>query len=100
MPPRHTRAVETLQLSHGGRRMCVHTPTGDLGSFQKSGKWPGLRTVVRVVRTTHRTGTREEPSPETLCRLSGLAADAALHAGQISIVALVSHAPPPPRRFR
>jgi predicted transposase YbfD/YdcC len=36
--------------------------------------------VVRIVRTTHRTGTREELSKETHYYLSSLADDAAHHA--------------------
>jgi predicted transposase YbfD/YdcC len=51
--------------------------------FHKSWKWHGLRTVVRVVRTTHRTGAREALSRETHYYLSSLAGDAAHHADLI-----------------
>ena len=39
--------------------------------------------MVRVVRTTHRVGTREELSRETHYYLSSLAADAERHAGLV-----------------
>lgn len=81
-PPAH-QSVETVELSHGRFEKRVCTVTSDLDWFHKSWKWHGLRTVVRVVRTTHRTGTREELSRETHYYLSSLGEDAAHHADLI-----------------
>jgi predicted transposase YbfD/YdcC len=77
------QSIETVELSHGRFEKRVCTVTSDLGWFHKSWKWHGLRTVVRVVRTTHRTGMREELSKETHYYLSSLAEDADHHAGLI-----------------
>jgi predicted transposase YbfD/YdcC len=71
------QGVETVELSHGRFEKRVCTITSDLEWFHKSWKWHGLQTVVRIVRTTHRTGTREELSKETHYYLSSLADDAA-----------------------
>lgn len=81
--PAAHQSVETVELSHGRFERRVCTVTSELGWFHKSWKWPGLRTVVRVVRTTHRTGTREALSEETHYYLSSLARDAAHHAGLV-----------------
>lgn len=78
--PAAHQSVESVELSHGRFEKRVCTVTGDLGWFHKSWKWHGLRTVVRVVRTTYRTGTREALSQETHYYLSSLEADAARHA--------------------
>jgi len=78
--PAAHQSVETVELSHGRFENRVCTITSDLDWFHKSWKWHGLRSVVRIVRTTHRTGTREALSKETHYYLSSLASDAAHHA--------------------
>lgn len=75
--PEAHRKVETVELSHGRFEQRTYTATEDLAWFHKSWKWEGLCTVVRVVRTTHRIGAREELSRETHYYLSSLGADAA-----------------------
>jgi predicted transposase YbfD/YdcC len=81
--PAAHQSTETVELSHGRFEKRVCTVTSDLGWFHKSWKWHGLHTVVRVVRTTHRTGKREALSKETHYYLSSLAEDAAHHAGLV-----------------
>lgn len=71
---------ETVELSHGRFEQRTCTVTQDLAWFHKSWRWLGLRTVVRVVRTTYRVGTREELSRETHYYLSSLTSDAGCHA--------------------
>ena len=78
--PEAHRKVETVELSHGRFEQRTYTATEDLAWFHKSWKWEGLCTVVRVVRTTHRIGVREELTRETHYYLSSLGADAARHA--------------------
>ena len=75
--------TETVEFSHGRFEKRVCTVAGDLGWSHKSWKWPGLRPVVRVVRTTHRTGAREALSEQAHYYLSSLSGDAAHHAGLI-----------------
>ena len=82
-PPAAHQVAETVELSHGRFEKRVCTVTSDLGWFHKSWKWHGLRTVVRIVRTTHRTGKRVELSRETHYYLSSLEGDAAHHANLI-----------------
>lgn len=81
--PTSHQTEETMELSHGRFEQRTYTVTDDLEWFHKSWKWLGLRTVVRVVRTTHRIGTREELSRETHYYLSSLAPDAGRHAGLV-----------------
>lgn len=83
LAPAAHQTVETIELSHGRFEQRVYTVTDDLEWFHKSWKWLGLRTVVRVVRTTHRVGTREKLSQETHYYLSSLAPDAGHHAGLV-----------------
>lgn len=82
-PPAAHQKVETVELSHGRFEQRVYTVTEDLEWFHKSWKWAGLRSVVRVERTTHRNAEREELSMETHYYLSTLGADAARHAGLV-----------------
>lgn len=82
-PPAAHQKVETVELSHGRFEQRVYTVTEDLEWFHKSWKWAGLRSVVRVERTTHRNAEREELSVDTHYYLSTLGADAARHAGLV-----------------
>lgn len=58
LPPSHEKNL-SVEFSHGryADRECV--VTGELDWFLKSWKWEGLRSVVRVIRRTHRGGKRE-----------------------------------------
>jgi predicted transposase YbfD/YdcC len=69
LPATH-QSTTTLELSHGRCERRVCTVTEDLLWFHKSWKWLGLRSVLRVRRTTHRGGVREALSEETHYYLS------------------------------
>lgn len=79
-PPSALQSTETVELSHGRFERRVCTVVQDLRWFHKSWKWAGLRSVVRVVRMTHRGGAREAPSEETHYYLSSLAVGPGSHA--------------------
>ena len=83
--PETPQSNTTIELSHGRFEQRICTVTDDLAWFHKSWKWAGLRSVLRVQRTTHRGGTREALSEETHYYLSSLPADAA------RLAALVRH---------
>jgi len=76
-------SVETVEFSHGRFEKRVCTVINDLSWFHKKWKWHGLRSLVRIVRTTHRAEKREEPSQETHYYLSSLTCDAAAHAALV-----------------
>ena len=84
LPATHHSAA-TIELSHGRFERRVCTVTDDLGWFHKSWKWLGLRSVLRVRRTTHRGGTRAALSEETHYYL------ASLPASVTRLAALVRH---------
>lgn len=84
VPPTH-QSIATVELSHGRFEQRVCTVTDALAWFHKSWKWVGLRSVLRVQRTTHRGGTREALSAETCYYLSSLPAEAS------RLAALVRH---------
>jgi predicted transposase YbfD/YdcC len=75
VPATHQSAT-TMELSHGRFEWRVCTVTEDLAWFHKSWKWLGLRSVLRVRRTTHRGSVREALSEETHYYLSSLPAHA------------------------
>ena len=62
--PALAAVAETVELSHGRFEQRVCTVISDLKWFDKSWKWEGLRSVVRIERTSHRVGTRDELSRE------------------------------------
>jgi len=72
--------AETVELSHGRfeRRIC--TVIGSLEWFDKSWKWAGLNSVIKVERTTLRIGTHETLKTETHYYLSSLKSGAKEHA--------------------
>lgn len=82
--PLQTESIlEHVALSHGRFEKRICTVIGDLSWFDKSWKWEGLRSVVRIERITHRVGTRDELSHETHYYLSSLEPDVTRHAGLI-----------------
>ena len=78
---------QSVILSHGRFEQRLCTVLSDLDFFHKSWKWAGLRSIVRLIRTTHRGGKggnkSGEPSVETHYYLSSLAPDADLLAARI-----------------
>jgi predicted transposase YbfD/YdcC len=72
--------AETVELSHGRFEQRTCTVIGDLEWFDKSWKWPGLKSVIKVERTTLRTGKSEILKRETHYYLSSLGCGAEEHA--------------------
>ena len=74
-------------LSHGRYEQRLCTVLGNLDFFHKSWKWPGLQSVIRIIRTTHRGGKggnqSGEPTVETHYYLSSLPPDAEVLATRI-----------------
>lgn len=77
----------SVNLSHGRYEQRLCTALGNLDFFHKSWKWAGLKSVIRVIRTTHRggkIGTKSgEPTMETHYYLSSLAPDPAILSAHI-----------------
>ena len=67
---------QSAAFSHGRYEQRICTALEDLSFFDKSWKWAGLRSVVRLIRTTSRGPKREELTIETHYYLSSLPADA------------------------
>lgn len=66
---------QSVAFSHGRFEQRLCTVLDDLEFFHKSWKWAGLKTVIRLIRTTCRGSKRGELSVEIHYYLSSLAAD-------------------------
>lgn len=66
---------QSVALSHGRYEQRLCTVLDDLEFFHKSWKWAGIKTVIRLIRTTCRGPKRGELSVEIHYYLSSLAAD-------------------------
>ena len=75
--------AETVELSHGRFEQRTCTVIEDLKWFDKSWKWAGLSSVVKIERTTLRPGTHETLKSETHYYLSSLKCGAKEHAERI-----------------